>query len=163
MPPPAAAQILRSPVHLLAFGFGAGLSPRAPGTVGTLVGIPFWFALAWLPLWAYCAVTAVLFVAGCGICGSSARRLGVHDYGGIVFDEIVGYLVTAVPLLLWPAPRAEGLAAAFVLFRVFDIWKPWPIRALDRHVEGGLGIMLDDLVAGLFAAAGLAAMLYALS
>jgi phosphatidylglycerophosphatase A len=157
VPGPKASTVLRSPVHLLAFGFGTGLAPVAPGTFGTLVGIPFWFALAWLPIWAYVLATLALFAAGCAICGASARRLGVHDFGGIVFDEVVGYLVSALPLLWLSLPLWMGLGAAFVLFRLFDIWKPWPIRALDRHVEGGFGIMLDDLVAGLFAALLLAA------
>jgi phosphatidylglycerophosphatase A len=153
---PKAAEILGSPVHLLAFGFGTGLVPKGPGTAGTLVGIPLFLLLMGLPLPAFMAITVALAIAGCWICGESARRLGVHDYGGIVFDEIVGYLIAAAPLLpaltlnrhgLWP-----GLAAAFVLFRIFDIWKPWPISWLDERLHGGVGIMVDDLVAGLFAA-----------
>src|SRR3546814_9386840 len=106
-------------------GFSAGLAPRAPGTFGTLVGIVFFLVLLWLPWPAYVAATALLFVAGCFICGASARLLGVHDYGGIVFDEIVGYLLAAAPLV-WLAPTGmggwiAGIVLAFVLFRVFDI------------------------------------------
>lgn len=153
---PKPGEIFRSPVHLLAFGFGTGLAPKGPGTAGTLVGIPLFLMLMGLPLPAFAAITVLLALVGCWICGESARRLGVHDYGGIVFDEIVGYLIAAAPLLpalvlnrhgLWP-----GLAAAFVLFRIFDIWKPWPIGWLDARLHGGVGIMIDDLVAGAFAA-----------
>ena len=157
IPRPSAKTVLGSPVHLLAFGFGSGLAPKAPGTFGTLVGILFWWALCGLPPVAFLGAVLALFVLGCWVCGRSAELLGVHDYGGIVFDEIVGYLIAAAPLLtgLRPAaaPGIPGVVAAFVLFRIFDIAKPWPIRALDRRVGGGLGIMIDDVVAGLFAAA----------
>ena len=153
---PSWKEILASPVHVLAFGLGAGLSPVAPGTVGTLVGIPLWFLISPLPTAAYFGILTGLFLFGCWLCGASARRLGVHDYSGIVFDEVVGFLVTCIPLLavmaMNPFHEAVGLAIAFVAFRVFDIWKPWPIGWLDRRVHGGLGIMLDDLVAGLYAA-----------
>lgn len=155
-PKPPAELIWSTPEHVLAFGFGAGLAPRAPGTAGTLVGIAFFLLLLWLPWPAYLAATAILFVAGCFVCGASARLLGVHDYGGIVFDEIVGYLIAAAPLV-WLAPAgaggwALGIVLAFLLFRFFDIAKPWPIRVLDRRVHGGFGIMVDDALAGLFAA-----------
>jgi len=161
-PTPPAELIWSTPEHVLAFGFGAGLAPRAPGTFGTLVGIAFFLALLWLPWPAFVAATVVLFVAGCFICGASARLLGVHDYGGIVFDEIVGYLIAAAPLV-WLAPASvggwvAGIVIAFALFRLFDIAKPWPIRAIDRRVHGGFGIMIDDAVAGLAAAAVLFAL-----
>ncbi len=162
IPRPAVRTVLSSPVHYIAFGFGAGLAPKAPGTFGTLVGIPFWFALGGLVPWVYGATVLVLFVLGCWICGRSAERLGVHDYGGIVFDEVVGYLVTTVPMLpglgLPHLPGWGGVILAFGLFRFFDILKPWPIRALDRHVGGGTGIMIDDIVAGLFAAVAMVAL-----
>lgn len=155
-PRPPRQLILSTPEHLLAFGFGAGLSPVAPGTVGTLVGVLLFIPLSLLPPTAYVAATLVLFLVGCWVCGESARLLGVHDYGGIVFDEIVGYLVAAAPLLLFPDLQlpvvAAAAGAAFVLFRVFDIAKPWPIRTLDRRIPGGFGIMLDDALAGVFAA-----------
>lgn len=155
-PRPPAQLILTTPEHLLAFGFGAGLSPIAPGTVGSIVGLLLFLPLSLLPLTAFGIVAALLFLFGCWVCGESARLLGVHDYGGIVFDEIVGYLIAAAPLLMFPALPALGFAGgvvlAFALFRLFDILKPWPIRALDRRVHGGLGIMLDDAVAGLAAA-----------
>lgn len=162
IPRPSARTVLTSPVHFVAFGFGAGLAPRAPGTFGTLVGIPFWLALRGLPVWGYAGALLALFIFGCFVCGRSAERLGVHDYGGIVFDEIVGYLVTTLPMLPGSGlPHPDGWVAvglAFLLFRVFDILKPWPIRVLDRSVHGGTGIMIDDVLAGLFAAVALVAI-----
>ena len=144
---PRAREILSDPVHFLAFGFGAGLAPKAPGTVGSLPGV----LLAWLtlplPLAWRIAIGLLLIVAGIWICGESARRIGVHDHGGIVWDEITGmYLV----LLVVP-PEMALWALSFALFRLFDIWKPWPIRELDHRLAGGAGIMLDDLVAALYA------------
>lgn len=160
---PAWREVLRSPVHFLAFGFGTGLSPYAPGTVGTLAGLPFWFLLSPLSVPAYGAALLLLFIAGCWLCGASARRLGVHDYGGIVFDEIVGYLITCIPLLGAVGLNREdeliGLGVAFAAFRVFDVWKPWPIGWLDQRVHGGVGIMLDDVLAGVYAALVLALVL----
>ncbi|MET0090936.1 MAG: phosphatidylglycerophosphatase A [Candidatus Thiodiazotropha sp.] len=138
-----------NPVHLLAFGFGSGLAPKAPGTFGTLVGIPFYLLLQPLPPVYYGILVALTFLLGIGICGRTSRDLGVHDHGGIVWDEIVGYLVT----MLWAPQGWVWMVIGFVLFRFFDILKPWPIRWFDRKVSGGFGIMLDDLIAGLFAAA----------
>ena len=144
---PPARLILRDPVHFLAFGFGSGLSPKAPGTAGTLAAMPLvYFALA-LPLWAYVLLTLVIIIAGVWICDNSSKRLGVHDHPGIVWDEIAGLFITllAAPAgLIW-------LAVGFVLFRFFDILKPWPIGWLDRQVGGGLGIMIDDVLAGVYA------------
>jgi len=141
-----------SPAGLLAFGFGAGLSPIAPGTMGTLVAIPFVFGLKSLEPAVFWLVLLALFLLGVGICGMVSRRLGVHDHGGIVWDEMVGYWISVacVPL------QWGWLLAAFLLFRLFDIFKPWPIRQLDQKVSGGLGIMLDDAVAALFTVAILA-------
>jgi phosphatidylglycerophosphatase A len=141
---------LRDPVHFIAFGFGAGLAPRAPGTFGSLVGIvAAWWLLELPLLW---RVPIVLAVIGLGvwICGESARRLARHDDQRIVFDEIAGVLLTSL------AVQEKGvlaLALVFVFFRFFDILKPWPIRDVDHSLEGGLGIMLDDLIAALYAAA----------
>lgn len=163
-PRPPRQLILTTPEHLLAFGFGTGLSPVAPGTVGTLVGVLLFLPLSLLDPALYAVATALLFGFGCWVCGESARLLGVHDYGGIVYDEIVGYLIAAAPLLAFPQLSTLGFAAAlvlaFALFRLFDILKPWPIRALDRGVHGGIGIMLDDAVAGVFAALPLWALLH---
>ncbi len=142
-----AKKVLTDPVNFLAFGFGTGLSPFAPGTVGSLLGV----ALAWLTidlgLYVQLGVAVAISVVGIWICGESARRIGVHDHGGIVWDEIAGMYVT----LLVAPPTVLGYALGFVLFRLFDIAKPWPIRDLDHRLGGGLGIMLDDLAAALYA------------
>ena len=141
---------LRDPVHFLAFGFGAGLAPRAPGTFGSAVGIVAAWWLLELPLpWRVAVVLAVI-AAGIFICGESARRLGRHDDQRIVFDEIAGVLLTSLAVV---EKSVFALALVFVFFRLFDILKPWPIRDVDHSLKGGLGIMLDDLIAALFAAA----------
>jgi phosphatidylglycerophosphatase A len=144
---PVAAALLRDPVHLLALGFGSGLAPVAPGTFGSVVGLLFGLALAPFGLWVALTVTTV---AGIWICGESARKLGVHDHSAIVWDEVTGMMLTllAAPATWW------GVALAFGLFRLFDVWKPWPIREVDHGMRGGLGIMLDDVMA-----AGMAAIL----
>jgi phosphatidylglycerophosphatase A len=156
-----AGTVLRSPVHLLAFWFGSGLSPKAPGTAGTIAAVPLWLLLQGMSLPAYLSLLVVLFAFGCWVCGESARRLGVHDYGGIVFDEVVGLLLTCVPLLPALGWVSHGrwwwLLAAFALFRLFDVWKPWPIAWVDRRVGGGFGIMVDDVFAAVYAALILAA------
>jgi phosphatidylglycerophosphatase A len=143
---------LGSPSGLLAFGFGSGLSPFAPGTMGTLIAIPFIFALRSLGDAGFWLVLVLLFLLGVWLCESISRKLGVHDHGGIVWDEMVGYWLSAafVPL------QWHWLLAAFVLFRFFDILKPWPIRQLDSKLKGGFGIMIDDVVAALFTMAILA-------
>lgn len=140
--------MFRSPVMLLAFGFGSGLAPRAPGTFGTLAAIPLYLVLSQLSLPFYLLLVTGISLAGVWICQQAANRLGVHDHPGIVWDEFAGFLLTmSVAPASWP-----WLLAGFVLFRVFDIWKPWPISWADRHCKGGLGIMLDDLLAGALAA-----------
>lgn len=142
-------RLLRHPLDFLALGFGSGLVPTGPGTAGTVVAIPVYLLLQPLPVTVYAALVAALFIVGIPVCAHAARRMGVHDHPGIVWDEIVGYLVTmtfAPQGWLW-------IAAGFILFRLFDIAKPWPIRLLDRKVGGGFGIMVDDLLAGIFAAA----------
>jgi phosphatidylglycerophosphatase A len=140
--------LLRDPVHLLAFGFGAGLSPWAPGTAGSVVGLlAAWSVSSW-PIALRAVLIGLLFLAGVWICGTSARRLGRADPPGIVWDEIVAMMLTALALpggALW-------WIVAFVLFRFFDIAKPWPIRDLDHSLGGGIGIMLDDIVAAAYAA-----------
>jgi phosphatidylglycerophosphatase A len=142
-----AAKVLKSPLNFVAFGFGTGLSPVMPGTVGSIPGLLLGWATLGLGLYVQLGIAIALFVAGIWICERCSRDLGVHDHGGIVWDEIVGMYVT---LLLAP-PTLPGFVLAFVLFRVFDIVKPWPIRDLDRRLGGGLGIMLDDLAAALYA------------
>lgn len=150
----AEPQLLRDPVHLLAFGFGAGLMPRAPGTFGTLVAVPIVLAVMHLGWQAHLAFAAAASILGVWICGESARRLDVHDHPGIVWDEIAGFTVT---MLAAPA-KWYWFLAGFLLFRFFDILKPWPIREADHRLTGGLGIMLDDVIAGVFAAVVLLAL-----
>jgi phosphatidylglycerophosphatase A len=143
----SARTVMTDPVHLLAFGFGLGLSPVAPGTVGTLLGVvAAWLALD-LGLMVQIGIAVAMFVAGIWICGNSSRRIGQHDPGGIVWDEICAMYIT---LLVAPTTITAWILA-FGLFRAFDIVKPWPIRDLDHSIDGGLGIMLDDLVAALYA------------
>jgi phosphatidylglycerophosphatase A len=144
---PPARVALGSLSGFLALGFGSGLSPLAPGTAGTLAAVPFAVLLVQLPPALLWIALAALFLAGVFFCGQASRRLGRHDPGSIVWDEMVGYWVTVAFV---PAHWGWWLAA-FLLFRAFDILKPWPIRWFDRHVGGGLGIMLDDLVAALIA------------
>jgi len=142
--------MLSSPIHLLSLGFGSGLSPYAPGTMGTLVAIPLYLLLSRLELWPYLIVVAAGFLLGIYVCDKTSKALGVHDHSGIVWDEIIGYWITmiAIPAVTW-----QWILAGFVLFRFFDIVKPWPVKIADKRVPGGFGIMFDDLLAGLYALA----------
>jgi len=147
---------LKTPTGLLAFGFGSGLSPLAPGTMGTLVAIPFALALKNLSSFWFWLILVAAFFLGVWLCGRVSTKLGVHDHGGIVWDEIVGYCLTVAFIpLQW-----QWLLAAFLLFRVFDIFKPWPIRQLDKNVSGGFGIMIDDVLAAIYSMAILALAQY---
>jgi len=139
--------VWRRIVHFLAFGFGSGKAPKAPGTFGTLVGIPAWLLLQPFATYIYVAVVAGMFGVGVWICHVTERDLGVHDHPGIVWDEIVGYLIT---MFLAPAGWA-WMVLGFVLFRLFDIWKPFPIRQIERRIQGGFGNMLDDALAAVYA------------
>jgi phosphatidylglycerophosphatase A len=145
----AEPKLLRQPVHFLALGFGSGLSPVAPGTFGTVAAVPIVLLLQYCGFWIHLAFAVLAVLVGIRICGESARRMGVHDHPGIVWDEIAGYAVT----MLAAPPGWGWLLAGFALFRFFDIVKPWPIREADHRLQGGLGIMLDDTIAGVFAAA----------
>jgi len=139
--------ILSDPVHLLAFGFGSGCSRFAPGTFGTLVAIPFFLLLNQFSIGWYLLVTLIMFLVGIWLCGAATKKLGVHDHSGIVWDEIVGYLITMIA-----APEGwTWIVIGFVLFRFFDILKPWPISIADKKIHGGFGIMVDDVIAGFFA------------
>jgi len=137
------------PWHNLAFGFGSGLMPKAPGTWGSLVALPFVPLWQLLPGWGYLLMLGLTMLFGVWLCGKVARELGVHDHEGIVWDEFVGMWITlmALPTLDW-----QWVAAGFVIFRIFDMWKPWPIRWFDRNIHGGMGIMVDDIVAGVISA-----------
>ena len=138
---------IKHPVHFLAFGFGSGLSPKAPGTAGTLAAVPILYLMSFLTSVEYLIVLSMIIVAGVWLCGQSSKMLGVHDHPGIVWDEFAGLLVTMIAV-----PVTWGtVLAGFILFRLFDILKPWPIGWLDKKISGGLGIMLDDLVAGALA------------
>ena len=139
----------RHPVQFFAFGFGSGLSPKAPGTAGTVVAVPLYLGFAGLGLFQYSLVLLVTAVVGVWICGAASRQLEVHDHPGIVWDEFVGYWIT-----MWAVPvEWVWILVGFIAFRVYDIVKPWPISLVDRRVHGGLGIMADDIIAGVMACA----------
>jgi phosphatidylglycerophosphatase A len=147
---PAFSELLKNPILMLGFGFGSGLSPKGPGTAGSLLGL-----LLFLPilLWSEAAAWIVLIIGlitGSPICGKSSEYMKVHDHGGIVWDEFVGIWIV---LLVLPMQTWEYWLAAFVAFRLFDIWKPWPIKVVDQKVEGGFGIMLDDVLAAFYSIA----------
>ncbi|HBN13597.1 phosphatidylglycerophosphatase A [Pseudohongiella sp. SYSU M77423] len=141
------ASVWRNPVHFLAFGLGSGAAPVAPGTFGTLAAVLIYLTLPSMGWMWYLLMLLLTFVAGIWICGKTADDIGVHDHGGIVWDEFVGLWLT---MFLAP-PGWVWLLLGFVLFRIFDVLKPWPIRWLDRRVAGGFGIMIDDILAGIFA------------
>ncbi|MDN4503240.1 phosphatidylglycerophosphatase A [Alteromonadaceae bacterium BrNp21-10] len=147
---------LRNPVHFLALGFGSGLAPFMPGTFGTLAAIPLFWLMSDLSIWIYAAITLLVCIFGVSLCAKTAEDMGVHDHGAIVWDEIAGYLITmaAVPF------HWIYVVLGFALFRFFDIVKPWPISYLDKNIHGGLGIMADDILAGVFAFACLQALIY---
>lgn len=143
-----ARQIITDWRLFLAFGFGSGLSRYMPGTMGTLVAIPLYLLLAKVNIVVYSVLTLIAVMVGIQLCAYAAEKLEVHDFGGIVWDEVAGFLIT-----MWIVPFSwQAVAAGFILFRFFDIIKPWPIKWIDHKVSGGLGIMLDDVLAGLFAA-----------
>ena len=149
-----ADRVLKDPVLFLAFGFGSGLLPRAPGTAGTAAAIPFYLWFSQYSSATYLVLVFLFAVTGIWICEQASERLGVHDHPGIVWDEFAGFLISMIPAF----PSWIWLPAGFVLFRLFDIWKPWPISWADRRLKGGLGIMLDDVLAG-----GLAALVLAIA
>ena len=142
---------LKDPIHLMAVGFGSGLPKIAPGTWGTLGGIPIFYLLAQLPLLYFYLAIAIAAIAGIYICGKCAKDCGVHDHGSIVWDEFVGLWITLLFLPALGYMHPLWIAIGFIWFRLFDIWKPFPISLLDKKVHGGLGIMLDDILAGIFA------------
>ncbi len=144
---PTLQDLLASPANFFGLGLGSGLSPIMPGTAGTLAAIIPYLFLQYLPLTSYLLVIVIAALVGIKICDATAKSLGVHDHGAIVWDEFVGFWITMIA-----APAGwQWILAGFVLFRFFDIVKPWPINWLDKHVDGGLGIMLDDILAGLMA------------
>jgi len=141
-------RLMAHPAGWIATALGAGLSPKAPGTAGSLVALlPWWFVLRDAPPSVYLAVLIAGFVLGVWACGVCDRRLGMHDQGALVWDEVIGMWIT----LFAAPPQWWWMVAGFALFRLFDIWKPWPVSWADRRVHGGLGVMLDDVVAGVYA------------
>lgn len=138
---------LKHPVYALGLGLGSGLAPKAPGTFGTLAALPFYLLLSQFPQPIYLLLVLVAAVVGVWICGQTADALAVHDHPAIVWDEFVGLWITLIAVPLGWLPMLLG----FALFRLFDVLKPWPISWLDKHVSGGLGIMVDDILAGVLA------------
>ncbi|MCA3130055.1 MAG: phosphatidylglycerophosphatase A [Betaproteobacteria bacterium] len=146
-PQPGLRFLLAHPAHAIAFGFGAGLVRPAPGTAGTLLALPiFWFVYPRLPDGIFLLLLGVLLALGTWACGRTGRALGVHDHGGMVIDEIVAFLLVLFMLPREPLWEAFG----FLLFRLFDILKPLPIRYYDRTMKTGFGVMFDDLIAALY-------------
>ncbi|AMP90553.1 TPA: phosphatidylglycerophosphatase A [Legionella pneumophila] len=140
-----ANRVWQDPVYFIAFGFGSGLMSIAPGTWGTLAAIPLYLLMINAHWSIYLLWTALAFALGVWVSDRVTEDLGVHDYKGIVWDEVVGYLLT-----MFLAPKGiSWMLIGFILFRIFDIWKPQPIRMIDQRVHGGLGIMLDDVLAAI--------------
>jgi len=157
--------LLSTPAGWLACGFGSGLTPVAQGTFGSLAALLPWLLLRSLSMPLYLSVLVVGFVVGVWACDVAGRALGVDDHRSLVWDEFIGQWIALVPLLI-PALLPIRLSiwwlllAGFALFRLFDVWKPWPIRWMDRHLKGGMGVMVDDVAAGIFAAIVLALAMY---
>lgn len=145
---------IKNPVIFLAFGLGSGLSPKAPGTAGSALALVFFPVLVALGLWGSIALIVIASLFGFWLCGKAADILKVHDHEAIVWDEFVGQWISLLPLVAgaaWQPSTYVGVALAFLLFRFFDILKPWPISWCDHNLKGGFGIMVDDILAGLAA------------
>lgn len=141
--------VWQNPWHFVAFGFGSGAMPYMPGTFGTLMAIPFYLLIQDLPFYLYTLIVVAATLFGIWLCDAASKDIGEHDHPGMVWDEIAGYGITMIG-----APKGWfWIVAGFVLFRIFDIWKPGPIGVIDRKVAGGLGIMLDDIAAAICAGA----------
>ncbi len=150
VPAPSFRELRDNPLLMLGFGFGSGLASKAPGTFGTLLGLLLFVPLLLWSEWLAWAVLLLGTLVGSTICGKSSEYLNVHDHGGIVWDEFVGIWLV---LILLPEQSLVYWVLAFLFFRLFDIWKPWPILWVDHQVEGGFGIMLDDILAAVYAVA----------
>jgi len=146
--------LFRSPIHFIALGFGSGLSVKAPGTFGTILGYPLFALLLLAPESTHLITIAVLFLVGIPICGKTGKALGVEDHSGIVWDEIVAMML----VLEFTPQKWEWWLAAFCFFRLYDIWKPYPIRQFDATLKGGLGVMFDDLLAAIYTIGSLKAL-----
>ncbi len=153
-PQPTLRFVLANPAHFVAFGFGVGLFPFGPGTLGTVLAFPIYYGLAKvLPEQALVVCIASAMLIGVWVCQVTGRHLGIHDHSGMVWDEIAAFML----VLYFIPPTPLWQAFAFLLFRVFDILKPPPIRRLDRNIRNGVGVMLDDIVAAFYALLCLAA------
>jgi phosphatidylglycerophosphatase A len=144
--PPIPATIWQKPSHFIAFGFGSGAMPIAPGTFGTLMTIPFYLAIRSFPTSIYVLIVILVALASMWLCERVSKEINVDDHQGMCLDEFAGYLVTMIG-----APHGViWIVLGFILFRVFDIWKPWPVNYVDTHVHGGIGMILDDVLAGIY-------------
>ncbi len=139
--------LLQHPAHFFGLGFGCGLSKKAPGTFGTLVGFPLFTLIATLNLTAQLGIICLLFLIGIYFCNITSKNLGVADHGSIVWDEIVAMML----VLTFTINQWQWWLAAFILFRLFDIWKPYPIQQFDAKLKNGFGVMFDDLLAAIYA------------
>lgn len=143
---PVPRSMWEKPSHFIAFGFGSGAVPFAPGTFGTLMAIPFYLVMQSLSHFMYFVLLILITIGSMWLCDAVTKEIKVHDHSGMCLDEIVGFLVT-----MYAAPQGFiWILLGFGLFRLFDIWKPWPIRYIDEHVHGGIGIILDDVLAGIY-------------
>jgi phosphatidylglycerophosphatase A len=150
--------LLKRPLCFLAYGLGSGLAPKAPGTFGTLAAVPIYLLLTQLSQPLYFALVIISFIAGIWFCQAAVDWLNQEDPSAVVWDEFVGYWVT----MLFAPDGWQWVVIGFLLFRFFDILKPWPINLADKKLHGGLGIMLDDVIAGVYAAMSLQAVVYLL-
>ncbi|KJV29682.1 phosphatidylglycerophosphatase A family protein [Luteibacter yeojuensis] len=148
--PAARRRLMATPAGWVATGFGSGLAPKAQGTVGSLAALVPWLLL-WpvLSAWGWLVVIVLSFALGVWACDAAGRTIGVDDHRSLVWDEFVGQWIALLPLVA--VPGAAWIPLGFGLFRLFDVWKPWPIGWFDRRVKGGMGVMLDDVIAGIFA------------
>ena len=151
------ARLLKDPRHFLSLGFGSGLARKAPGTFGTIAAIPPYLLLADIGFIPWVIIIVAGFFIGIYLCQFTSDALGVHDHSGIVWDEFIGFWMTmmAAPALCW-----QWVLAGFILFRIFDIVKPWPIKLADTKIHGGFGIMVDDVLAAIYAIAGMLLLEY---
>lgn len=144
---PLPKEIWQDPLYFIAFGFGSGAIPFAPGTFATLFAIPFYLLLHSLPLTSYLVIVVLFCIFSMWLSDTISKAIKIHDHPGMCIDEFAGFFVTMIH-----APFSlSWILLGFILFRIFDIWKPWPIRWIDEHVTGGFGIVLDDILAGIYA------------
>jgi phosphatidylglycerophosphatase A len=151
--------LLQHPAHFFGLGFGSGLAPKAPGTFGTLVGYPLFWLISAYALSTQLIIISALFLIGIYFCGVTGKALGVSDHGGIVWDEIVAMML----VLAFTPNQWQWWLVAFLLFRLFDIWKPFPIKQFDAKLKNGFGVMFDDLLAAIYAIISLQGLLWAVA